>query len=200
MKKALILVSFLIIIAPVVKSQNNTGQTLVYFGKVSDDKWNLMAKLNSGNIYYNTTTSLTNPEWTVLAKYDNSSNILDLDNVAIMKYKENNFLCLSGFSSVSGESRQYSYTNGFELNDKTAFAQFCGGQKFIVTYTSTKDNNFYYSIKTPPNYFEEYSYEDIKSIKPNIIFWIKNPISTKLDFATIFFLMKFAKQDTNPCE
>jgi len=210
-------------ISPVVKSQSNINKTLVYFGLVSQDKWNLMAKLDAGNIYYNTSNSSENPEWTALAKYNNTFSILDLDNVAIMKFniKDSTLGCLSGKYSATQEYKgsdpdeeaiqrkygqmqtTYMYTQGYQLiksGKLYALAQFCGGQKFIIMYNGKKENNSYYAIKSPPNYFEDYSYDNILDQKPNIVFWVKNSTSTRLDFSIIFFMMKFAKQDINPCE
>ena len=224
MKKAALLFISTFFVTILVKSQNNS---IVAFAKMSEPKKiYVMAKLENGKIYYNGKTEGT-AEWSELAKYDNSADILDLDEVAIMKFslKDSTLNCLSGKYMETPEYKgsdpdeeaiqrshhqmetTYTYTQGFKLiksDQLCALAQFCGGQKFIIaSKAKTNTNNqttAFYVIKSPPNYFEEYSYEQINDREPNLLFMIQNSKSVKLDFAVIFFLMKFSQQDTNPCE
>ncbi len=192
--KKLIFITIILISIGTVNAQKKAS-TLVYFTK-SGSKKELMAKLVDGKIYYNTNTN-TNPKWTALMNYDNSSSILDLNNVAIMSYNDNNYQVINGYYTDGQGGQQNLRSNGFKFeNDKTALAQFCGGQKFVIQKSQT--GNLYY-VKFPSNYYYESSYEDIKNSKANLTFEITAPKSMKLDFAIIFFLIKFAKDDTNPC-
>lgn len=189
----------LLLILFVITTNIVIAQTKIFFTKTGSGKV-LMAKLADGNVYYNnaTTNTITNPEWTVLAKYDNSLSILDMDNVAIMNYNGDRFRIINGFSDDGQGNRAYLYSTGFSLtNNQTALAQFCGGQKFVI---EKDQSGIFYYIKFPSDYYYESSYEDIIKAVPNLTFEIVNSKSVKLDFAMIFFLIKFAKQDTNPCE
>jgi uncharacterized protein (TIGR02145 family) len=183
--------------------QNASIATLVYFATKDENnvlgKEVLTAKMENGNIYYNMSKEGA-PNWKLFMKYDVAGNILDLDEVAVMKYSGNELKCLSG-SYTLGQERTETYTRGFNLIDTIANAQFCGGQKFIIQsagVSSQKQN--LYSVKMPANYFYEYSYNDLLKKNPKIIFSIKNQKSRKLDFAVIFLMLKFVQNDIKPCE
>jgi uncharacterized protein (TIGR02145 family) len=183
--------------------QNSSIATLVYFATKDENnvlgKEVLTAKMENGNIYYNMSKEGA-PNWKLFMKYDVAGNILDLDEVAVMKYSGNELKCLSG-SYTLGQERTETYTRGFKLIDTIANAQFCGGQKFIIQSAgmSPQKQNLY-SVKMPANYFYEYSYNDILKKTPKIIFSIKNQKSRKLDFAVIFLMLKFVQNDIKPCE
>jgi len=185
--------------ANTITDAQNKLNTLVYFTISGSDKV-LIAKLVDGKIYYNTATTNanTNPKWTVLVYYDNTSTILDLNNVPIMSYNGNNYRIINGFYVVDQGDRQYLYSNGFKLeNNVTALAQFCGGQKFVIE--KSQSSNLYY-IKSPSSYYYDSNFDDIKNTQSNLSFEIVNSKSLRNDFAIIFFLLKFSKSDINPCE
>lgn len=185
--------------ANTITDAQNKLNTLVYFTKSGSDKV-LIAKLVDGKVYYNsaTTNANTNPKWTDLMNYDNTSTILDLNNVAIMSYDGNNYRIINGFYADGQGNRQYLYSNGFKLeNNLTALAQFCGGQKFVIE--KSQSGNLYY-IKFPSNYYYDSNFDEIKNTQSNLSFEIVNSKSLRNDFAIIFFLLKFSKSDTNPCE
>lgn len=189
----------LLLMLLVITTNIVVAQTKVFFTKTGSEKV-LMAKLADGNVYYNTATinTITNPKWSVLMKYDNSWSIIDMNNVAVMNYNGDEFRTLNGFSSDGQGNREYLYSTGFNLiNNQTALSQFCGGQKFVIE--RDQSGKFYY-IKFPSNYYYESSYGDIIKSVPNLTFEIVSSKSVRLDFAIIFFLIKFAKQDIDPCE
>ena len=197
MKKILSLIALFCLV-----TVNVMSQTYFYFVKPPDeDKVYTISKLQNGIIYYNDEVDKIN--WTQLAKYDNSYNIMDLDEVLIMKYKsssDNNFICLTGSYMLDGKVT-YDYTDGFNKNETTAVCQFCGGQIFLVELEGvTKEGIYVYYIKTPPNYYYEYTLEQIRSTNPVVKFFVKGHVSKQMDFATIFFLMKFSKGDVRPCQ
>jgi hypothetical protein len=182
-----------------ITDTQNSLNTLIYVKKTNSEKV-LMAKLIEGKVYLNTATTNTNsnPKWTVLMNYDNTSTIHDLNNVAIMSYNGNNYRIINGFSADGQGNRQYLYSNGFKLeNNVTALAQFCGGQKFVIE--KSQSGNLYY-IKFPSNYYYDSNFDDIKNTQSNLSFEIVNSKSLRNDFAIIFFLLKFSKSDTDPCE
>ena len=84
-------------------------------------------------------------------------------------------------------------------NHDAALAQFCTGQKFIIQH-AIKNNYNYYLLQFSDNVLGNESYDEIVKKDAKIKFAVVGNSNNELNYAVIFFLIKFTQKDTNPCQ